>query len=250
MAVLLAASAQAGIYDAAVLADNPFAYYRFEDGAGPTATDSSGNGNNGTYFNIALGQASAAPNLGSSGGFSLADNRLDVPVLGSYPQHTVELWIYATSLGGLRSMFSTDAWGSNRLHYNLNGAQVEHAMAAPTQNVNTGNIIVTGQWYHIVSTYDAGNNGDVETYVNGVNQNVGTHNHTQPINMDSGGEIGTWTSSREVQGFIDEVAFYDSVLTPAEVQAHYDAAFIPEPSTFLLAAMGLLGLAFVARRKR
>jgi hypothetical protein len=38
-------------YQATVLADAPVAYYRFEEVAGTSALDSSGNGNTGTYTN-------------------------------------------------------------------------------------------------------------------------------------------------------------------------------------------------------
>ncbi len=247
ISVAVGGVAYAGPYDAAVLGDNPFVYYRFEDAAGPTATDSSGNSNNGTYFNVTLAEPSVTTELGSAGLFSVGDARIDLPSLGSYSQHTVELWINNDSLGGLRSLYSTDTWGTDgsgsSLHYNLSGNNIEHALNnGNPNNVNTsGNPIQTDQWYHIVTTYDATSAGDVETYINGVNQNVGAHASAANINMTTGGEVGTWNLGREVQGHIDEVAFYDHVLTPAQVQAHYDAANIPPPPAAPIDLSGLLG---------
>ena len=55
-----------------------------------------------------------------------------------------------------------------------------------------------------------------------------------------------------IDGLIDEVAIYDRALSGADVQAHFDAAFvpIPEPSTLMLTLVGLISLAGFARRRR
>ncbi|MDP6543872.1 MAG: PEP-CTERM sorting domain-containing protein [Phycisphaerae bacterium] len=53
-------------------------------------------------------------------------------------------------------------------------------------------------------------------------------------------------------GKIDEIALFDTALSQADIQSIKDngvAAFIPEPSTFALTAVGLLGL-LRRRRKR
>ena len=42
--------AEAGLYDAAVLADNPFLYYRFEEEGGSMAIDTAGGDQNGSYL--------------------------------------------------------------------------------------------------------------------------------------------------------------------------------------------------------
>ena len=202
--VSLAGAANAGIYDAAVLADNPFVYYRFEEASsadGQPAIDTAGGDQNGTYYGgLTVGQPSAAPNLGSSGLFAGSDDRIDLPSLGSYSQHSIEMWINTAGLAGgcCTSLYHTDTWTSDAtsssLHYNVkSGRSIEHAVnGTGSVNINTpNNVILDGNWYHVVSTYDATNNGDVEIYINGVNQNVGTHNSTKSINLGTGGEIGT-----------------------------------------------------------
>jgi len=52
-------------------------------------------------------------------------------------------------------------------------------------------------------------------------------------------------------GLIDEVALYDHALSAADVEAHFAAAFvpIPEPSTLMMALVGLISLAGFARRR-
>ena len=56
----------------------------------------------------------------------------------------------------------------------------------------------------------------------------------------------------EFDGIIDEVQVYDTVLAEADIEFLYNnpGAVVPEPSSFVLAALGLLSLAFLARRRR
>ncbi|MFC1806151.1 LamG domain-containing protein [Planctomycetota bacterium] len=249
--------AYAGPYDTAVMADSPFLYYRFEEGGGPTAIDTAGGDQNGTYLGgVTLGQPSATPGLGSSGLFAGTDDRIDLPALSSYSQHSIEMWINTNGLAGgcCTSLYSTDTWGSGSLHYNIkSGRDIEHALnGGNPANVNTpGGVIQDGNWYHLVATYDATANGNVEIYIDGANQNVGSHNTTTQINLTTGGEIGTWGLGRDFIGNIDEVAMYASVLSEARVLAHYEAASepdrIPEPATMCLLG---LGLAALVRRRR
>ena len=61
-------------------------------------------------------------------------------------------------------------------------------------------------------------------------------------------QIGAWDGGRNLDGRLDEVAIYDSVLSPADVSNHFNAASIPEPSIGLLFGLSAIGL--VARRRR
>ena len=164
-AMLTAGIAVAGPYDATVMADSPFLYYRFEEGGGGTAIDTAGGDDNGTYLGgVTLGQPSVTAELGSSGLFAGSDDRIDLPGLGSYSQHSIEMWINTNGLAGgcCTSLYHTDTWGTDgsgsSLHFNVkSGRDIEHAMPGGSpNNVNTpGGAIQDGNWYHVVATYDA-----------------------------------------------------------------------------------------------
>ena len=53
-----------------------------------------------------------------------------------------------------------------------------------------------------------------------------------------------------LDALIDEARIYDEVLTQAEIQALVPVPIIPEPSSIVLAAMGLLGVLTRMRRRR
>ena len=56
---------------------------------------------------------------------------------------------------------------------------------------------------------------------------------------------GEGAGSHRMKGAMDDVRIYEGALTSAEV-----AALVPEPSTLLLASLGLLGLIGIGRRRK
>src|SRR5580765_5800693 len=79
-----------------VLADNPIAYYRFEETSGTTANDTTGNSNNGTYTNGVLIDQPSAANLGRAARFDGIDDYVSTPRTVS-TNFTLELWINTTA---------------------------------------------------------------------------------------------------------------------------------------------------------
>ena len=82
----------------AVLADNPKAYWRLGETAGPQAADTSGNGRTATYVNTTLGVAGAVPADSNGAAYFNGNNSyLNLPdVLHGTAAPTVELWFNTT----------------------------------------------------------------------------------------------------------------------------------------------------------
>jgi hypothetical protein len=78
-----------------------------------------------------------------------------------------------------------------------------------------------GQWFHLVFTFDGANTGDMAIYTNGVlASNVPAANTAySPVSVPFA--IGSGYAN--MQGHIDDVAVYQTVLAPADVLAHYQA---------------------------
>ncbi|MFP6872747.1 MAG: LamG domain-containing protein [Verrucomicrobiales bacterium] len=219
-------------YSSVVLADGPVAYWDFDDAA---VIDSSGNGHDGTgEGNIEFGVESFSENLLTAINLNGIDAFVKVPALGNFAQSTIEAWVMVDAInwrslkdaGYLTSIFSTSAFGGGSHHLNIHlSLNIEQAIAAggPNNIVSPNNTIRIGSWQHIVSTYDSTAGGAGRIYVNGVQVQADAHGAAPKAVLGSA-QIGSWGGRRLLDGRIDEVAVYDSVLSPSRIMAHFKAA--------------------------
>jgi hypothetical protein len=243
-----------------VLADNPVAYYRFEETAGTTANDSSGNGNNGTYVNsVLLSQPGFISQFGTSAYFDGLNDYVDTPrtVAGNF---TLEAWINTTA-GSLTG--SQGFEGNGILWSDVGGNANDFVMAIlnnvlafftgnPDTTVSGGPVLNDGVWHHLVATRTQG--GNKEIYVDGVLQGS-TSTNNNSLNGNPNIRIGGNTlDSRYFNGYIDEVAYYPTVLSQERISAHYRAATTSIPTLnewgmIIFAALAGLGSVYYLRRR-
>jgi chitodextrinase len=198
-------------------ATGPVAAYSFDEGAGATLGDSSGNGKNGTI----VGASWAAGKYGSALSFNGTSSRVDLPALGTFYKtgFTLEAWVNKT--GTKKDVAVLGSWD-----YPQGGPMlwVDHVAGHHYITLNTGlsNYLdsgqapATGQWQYVTATYDGTN---VRYYVNGAQ--VATRTFTGNV-----GDFNTWrigayggTPYGFFDGSIDDVRVYDRALSAAEVQS-------------------------------
>lgn len=214
--------------------------------AGPRPTDTVG----GFQLN---GFASDNTGAGFTGG---AGSRISMgvysPVLGGGAR-TILAWIKPSESGaGAVITYGNNSAGQNHLIWKRPGDIMWSANHS--KGVQTTDSVPTNEWTFFATTIlENGLGWDTLVYFNG--QLAASENHCNSnLAINTGQtmtfEIGQYAGSNDFIGVIDEVATFDKALTSQQIASLFNAATgIPEPSTFGMAALGLLGLALGRKRR-
>lgn len=268
--------AQAADYSSTVLSFNPLAYYRLNETTAPPAGDLAANSGslgavaNGLYLEGALhggwggipggGSDTAAwmPNLNDGwGGYA----RVRIPYLAELNANapfTVEFWAMPANLNAIACPAASVDFNVNPRHgwlfyqgsSDLSSAngwyfRVCRPDAAVSAAVNMA--LDTSQWYHLVGVYDG---TTITLYVNGANvasaplAGAYAPNTDPSVPMTFGSRGDGVLGNYGWGGTMAQAAYYGKALTPAQVQAHYQAGINytpPTPYNQVVQADGPLG---------
>lgn len=161
-------------------AATPGAFWRFDEGSGTVASDSSGNNNPGAL------QAGASWTSGKMGPSAVAltgasNSYVDVPTtaIDSSSSYTVEAWVKPNSLTGNQTYASIDGGSISPFYLQLSAGKftltersADSTSSSFTQVV--GSAPTTGTWYDLIGVYDASAH-TIKLYVNGVLQGTAAY---------------------------------------------------------------------------
>jgi hypothetical protein len=216
------------------------AYWKFDEGSGTTAVDTSGNGNDGTIEGGAewvAGQLGGALEFNGSGARVVASN---IPF--DERSFTIAMWVNAVLYTGEQVVFSTGLTGSTNtdMHLRIGGPGSGNVPAGGVRmgfysnDLDTpGGIIEENNWYHITFWYDF-ENQNRRIYINGVLEAEAAA--TPYLGTSGDTVIGAWGTGQWFQGIIDDVQVYNHALTEGEILAAmqgggaYPYAFAPKPA--------------------
>lgn len=210
-------------------------WYKFDEGAGTSITDSSGRNHTGTAFNSPTWQ---------SGGSCKSGNCLEFPNLGtsyvrtatayaleSDPSNsiTVSSWVYYIGRNGGASLLSEanqqstepflyffDDATNTRWQYDTSGAYSEKTNAT---------LLTASTWVHVAVVADYAN-GTVSFYKNGVLQSTASAANMIGYlpNLVKNKWIASYGGAGDYFfGRLDDYRIYNRALSAAEVRALYDA---------------------------
>jgi hypothetical protein len=235
---LMAQLVLAGVFATAVQAQAPVGYWKFDDGTGTKAADSSGYGHAATLFN---GVNWVTGKIGKSVSAEASRKQyVSVPAidLSSTQAVTVMLWAnrnYSSNGGSVlfeatnNSASSTTGFGFFPDDATCQGIQATLRGDFGTA-ANCYSQPSSGVWHHLASVFDKSQTGggQVKFYVDGVLQTVNrclsastnTNNFgNNPIYLFSRAGTTQFNS-----GTIDDLRIYNSALTGKQIQQIYNSA--------------------------
>ena len=233
------------LYSATILRDTPTAYLRLGTGA----TDSSGNGYNGTAVGgVSFLQGGALSK--DSDGSALFDGSTGYITLPSvantygWSAFSVEFWgKLSVSVGSyLRAISQTSATSTNtgwEVRYIASAGGIEFDIGNGTVHASATYLtaITINAWNYIVATYDG---VTARLYVNNVAHGTaalaGTIGTGSPV-INLGRDASF--NNNYFHGDLDEVAIYHSVLSLSQINDHWNAAQ-STPKSYQVAIGGVL----------
>jgi len=199
------------------------AWWRFDDGAGTTAIDSSGNGNDGTLRGGAQwvdGQLGGAIQFNGSNSYVAAPH---IPF--NSRSFTIAMWINPVLYTAQQVIFGQVQTGSANLsmHFRIGGpagtapAPGAVRMGFYSNDLSTAaGLIQDNTWYHLTFWYDFPNQTR-RIYINGVQQ--AQDNGAPYLGTSGETRIGQWNNNQWFRGIIDDVQIYDEPLTENQILA-------------------------------
>ncbi len=208
-------------YQDVVLADNPVGYWRLGETSGTNAKNIGSNGIDGTYGGgFTLAQSSG---LTGSSDFSTGFDGVSGSVNFTNPASlqlgigTMEAWVKTTDSAVIKgilvkqSAYSIFIAGGKMAMYDWTGNMLRDSGAFINDNI----------WHHVAASFQSGVVNGTILYVDGAQKLATTmapNNQGNPLLAASGNAGGQY-----IIGSVQETAVYNTILTPAQILAHYNA---------------------------
>ncbi len=243
-----------------VLGDNPQGFWILNDAPATTTTavDSSVNGFNGTYGLGVTEQGIAGPSWIPSGlaaDFTGGTVSFTAPLNLGPDGYTIEAWIDPTLSSLTQTTRIVDSGtGLNGYGFGTaDGGGLVFTSFSRQDYHTTGVTLLPNQWQYVGVVVDASD--DANFYVNGVLEETvaGTLSTTAPTgNFTLGNQSpGPGHTDEIYTGGMAGVSVYTTALTSDQIEAQFDAATAPEPSSLALALGAFCaGLTFRRWRRR
>jgi PKD repeat protein len=218
----------------------PVAYWKFDDGSGASAVDSSGNGNTGTLVNAptwASGEVNGALAFNGSSQYvtvpAAAGSSLDI----DSPPVTIAAWVNPNTISAPQTIFLrglSNGVGAGKQGYGLfiNSNGKVNVGSAGGGNFDSLTTLTAKTWQHVAAVI---NGSASKVYINGVDQTPAGVK-VNVVASSAGLTIGAARNSantafgRFFNGTLDEVQVYGAALSPDQIAV---LAGVSAPTTAL-----------------
>ena len=207
------------------------AHWKFDEGSGTVAGDSSGNGNTGTLTN---GPTWITGQIGSALNFDGVNDWVNAGAgasLNPSSAITISAWVKTNNNTAFQKIVSRQ---TSKYALGLDGSSRTFLLqlkTGVTSAIFGSTIPANNTWYHVVGTWDGAN---MNLYVNGVSDatpvaktgTMAADSAVTEIGSRGGGTQHFWNGS------IDDLRIYDRALSASEVQSLYSAGIGTPPPLF------------------
>ena len=211
------------------------AHLKLDDSSGTTATDSSGNGNDGDLINGPVWEPSSG-RIGGDLDFDAASNTevdIDPPINFGTGDFTYSLWVKTTQdctgdIGYLGQVDPSGSWAPNNWlgcidGTNAAGWRIEDSTVAGEVAADGTTAINDGQWHHLVGVKEGQNPGTITLYVDGTEENTTATAFTGNFDTTNPTGIGYYGTGYHADADIDDVRIYNRALSAGNVEALHAA---------------------------
>ncbi|MFF7558846.1 LamG-like jellyroll fold domain-containing protein [Streptomyces pseudovenezuelae] len=202
-------------------------YYQLDEGTGQTITNLMGNTDNGYKEGGATWAGSGRIGADALGLDGTAGTMAVIPssVIDTGQSYTVSAWVKLNSVGGNQTFAGMEGFSISPFYLQLSGGKFTFVTRSSDSTSSTATSVAasssasTGTWYHVLGMYDNSAH-TISLYVNGTLQ--GSTSFGSPWTARSATLIGAGTWDRSpvdfTNGQIDDVHFYNRVLSTSEIQ--------------------------------
>ncbi len=201
----------------------PVGFWKFDEGYGTTAFDSSSYKNNGTLTNMSTTGTSTAWQVGKVGKGLMFDGVNDRVVINSTnlvynSQMSWSFWIKPINVVGDDNFYGVyTSSPENRVYFWDDDGILKYTFGTANETVNTKVALTNNQWHHLTFVYNGTN---LTTYYNG--QRVHQFDRTF-TGIGTTHYVGTYTGLLNYfSGLIDEPKIYNYALTSSQIKAEYN----------------------------
>lgn len=203
-------------------------FWKFDETSGTVAIDSSANGNNGTITNstrstdipLPLTEPFRRPYIKSYGTSLLFDGVNDLVDVGSgssIRSSTITLFARVKNAAGSAPRVIL-GYATAGFSFRINSSDQVELLKAGVISIGTSTGVLDKKYHSVAVTYDA--SGNYVFYIDGVYSGSGTN--LQTITFTGNCQLGVSAGGEWFKGNIDDVQYYNAVLTPADIlDLHY-----------------------------
>jgi hypothetical protein len=206
-------------------------FWKFDEGSGSVAADSSGNNNSAKLTNVTWADGRLGKAAVFNGSDSVANLGVGTTTLGNLGNaFTISAWVKPAAVSR-QTIFSTGNSGQGVIFGMASNGSLETYYPAVNVAATRTGLFSPGNWYHVTYTRSGSGANTHAYYINGVLETLTINTANDFGNTSVSKLLGSRSTSPSLvfNGIMDEVKIFNRSLTAQEVVAEYARVGVSTP---------------------